>query len=72
VILEAPTIQPKKIDFKLAKVTLTLMTIVLVVTGVIFLFVPQVLEAVVVEAAKQASVNIREYVEYVYRTLVRP
>jgi multicomponent Na+:H+ antiporter subunit D len=72
VILEAPTIQPKKIDFKLAKVTLTLMTIVLVVTGVIFLFVPQVLEAVVVEATKQASVNVREYVEYVYRTLVRP
>jgi Formate hydrogenlyase subunit 3/Multisubunit Na+/H+ antiporter, MnhD subunit len=64
--------QLKKVDMELAQVTLIVLTALIVLTGVVFLFNPELTQNIVGSAAMQSTINIEEYVEYVKNTLIQP
>jgi len=64
--------QLRGVDMKLAQTTLVVLTALIVLVGVVFLFNPDLTQSIVGSAAMQSTVNIEEYVEYVKNTFIQP
>lgn len=70
IMLEPPVTKPTHVDMVCAKVVLLLLSVVLVVMGVLFLFNIQLLDAVFAEAAKQVTLHIDKFIAEVQEHIV--
>ena len=72
ILLGVPVVSWKELDFKCAKVVLLLLSIVIIVVGIVFLFNPDLLSKIIGAASTQSTIDIEKYAEYVKGTLRLP